>query len=81
MRRCPVPSSHVVKSIILCPQEGRLTSTQLIFKGATVAVFWEGGEELFSFDCDVGIFKDLEKGVTEPLSEFMEWDEGFETYN
>jgi len=51
-----------------------------LFRGDTVAVFWEGGEEMFSFDGDVGIFEDLEERVTEPLSEFMEWDKGFEAY-
>src|ERR1700734_1141893 len=32
--------------------------------GGTVAVFWEGSEEMFSFDGDVGIFEDLEERVT-----------------
>jgi hypothetical protein len=36
---------------------------------------------MFSFDCDVGVFEDLEERVTEPLSEFMEGDQGFETYS
>jgi hypothetical protein len=33
---------------------------------------------MFSLDYDVGVFEDLEEGVTEPLSEFVEWDKGFE---
>jgi hypothetical protein len=33
---------------------------------------------MFSLDYDVGVFEDLEERVTEPLSEFVEWDKGFE---
>jgi hypothetical protein len=33
---------------------------------------------MFSLDYDVGVFEDLEERVTEPLSEFVERDKGFE---
>jgi len=45
---------------------------------ATVAILWKSSKELLSFDGNFCIFKDLEKGITKPLGEFMKRNKGFE---
>ena len=57
----------------LCQRGGRLCEWDSC--GNTVAVFGKGGEEVFAFDYDVCVLEDLEEGVAEPLSEFVEGDE------
>ena len=73
---CSIKSALKVKSPV---STRRPPNVNHIGSRPTVAIFRESGEKVFSFYDNIGVFEDLKEGVTEPLSEFVEWHKRFET--
>jgi len=40
----------------------------------TIPIFRESCKKIFPFNCNIGIFENLKKGITEPLRELMKWN-------